>query len=100
MKQLLSFSLGAASALLFVLLPSMSSAEPTPELPGGIRAGSVVYSFNIQKGAGAGFSGLSADSPVTVREIDDNWIRMDYPGKTGGASWVNLNAVISFQVQR
>ncbi|MFT7486567.1 MAG: hypothetical protein ACI9F9_002422 [Candidatus Paceibacteria bacterium] len=99
MKQLLSFALGSASVLAIVLLSSMSSTQES-ELPGGIMPGSSVFALNLQQGSGAGFSDMTAGTPVTIRELKDNWILIDYPGKSGGPSWVNLDAVISYQITR
>ncbi len=100
MKHLTTLGICLGSLLAFSLLPAFRSPTPAPELPGGIRAGSVVFAFSVLQGGAGGLGNLDAKTPVTLREVQGDWVLIDYPAKVGGPSWVNVNSIVSYQITR
>ena len=89
------FTLAGAFAL-FSLTSASSAPGPSSALS-GISEGTTMRSLNMMKGTAGGFTGLRSDTPVTVLKVEGDWILVDYPAQVGGPTWLNQNAIISYQ---
>jgi hypothetical protein len=45
-------------------------------------------------------AGSSTNTPISVREIKGDWIRIDFPNMKTSPTWVSINNIISFRKNR
>lgn len=95
MRTVPALLLGAATALGASWLASASTPQSGTR-PSSLRQGNVVFGLSLVKP----IDGLTALTPVTIRDRDGSWVLVDYPSMKSGPTWINLNQVVSLRTDR
>ncbi|MEO2093779.1 MAG: hypothetical protein ABGY71_06920 [bacterium] len=98
MKNLSLILSGAALATLALLSTAAGGAQPAQEQ--SFRAGATIFGLNLVAGTANPLAGSSTNTPISVREIKGDWIRIDFPNMKTSPTWVSINNIISFRKNR
>jgi hypothetical protein len=95
-----TIALTILGTLLVCLAVGFTPASPQGSVPVELRKGGTLFGFSVLRSTQPALDGLSPATPVSIRDVKENWILVDYPTQTSGPAWVNVDNVVSFRTNR